>query len=125
MWLIDQLVEQHVINAQKAGEFDNLPGVGKRISLDDDSQIPEELRASYRLLKNAGYVPPELESRREALQLQQLISSLEIESDQFRQQSKQLSLLKLKLQQAGLSTDFLEGDYADRIQCRFEKQKDV
>lgn len=125
MWLIDQLVEQHVMNAQKAGEFDNLPGVGKRIILDDDSQIPEELRASYRLLKNAGYVPPELESRREALQLQQLISSLEIESDQFREQSKQLSLLKLKLQQAGLSTDFLEGDYGDRIQCRFEKQKDV
>ena len=37
--------------------------------LDDDSHVPPELRAGYRLLKNAGCLPPELEHRREAIQL--------------------------------------------------------
>ncbi len=64
MWLLDQWAERHILDAQAKGEFDNLPGSGEPLTLDDDSHVPAELRAGYRLLKNAGCLPPELEQRR-------------------------------------------------------------
>ena len=54
MWLLDQWAERHILEAQTKGEFDNLPGSGEPLTLDDDSHVPAELRAGYRLLKNAG-----------------------------------------------------------------------
>lgn len=57
MWLLDQWAERHIIEAQRKGEFDNLPGRGEPLILDDDSHVPAELRAGYRLLKNAAVFP--------------------------------------------------------------------
>lgn len=51
MWLLDQWAERHIIDAQSKGEFDDLPGTGEPLTLDDDSHVPLELRAGYRLLK--------------------------------------------------------------------------
>lgn len=73
MWLLDQWAERHIRDAQKKGEFDDLPGRGEPLMLDDDSHIAPELRAGYRLLKNAGCLPPELEQRREAVELVDLL----------------------------------------------------
>ncbi len=74
MWLLDQWAERHIIEAQRKGEFDNLPGRGEPLILDDDSHVPAELRAGYRLLKNAGCLPPELEQRRDAIQLLDILN---------------------------------------------------
>ena len=115
MWLIDQLVEQHVSEAQKKGELDNLPGSGKRLELDDDSHVPVKLRAAYRLMKNSGYLPPELELRREAVELQGLLAGIDPHDTHYQQQMKRLQLLELKLKQAGMNTSFLRGEYRDRF----------
>ena len=56
MWLLDQWAERHIAEAQAKGEFDNLVGSGEPLILDDDSHVPPELRAGYRLLKNAGWI---------------------------------------------------------------------
>lgn len=61
MSLLDALAEQQIRDAQARGEFEDLPGSGAPLAFEDDALIPEELRAAYRLLKNAGYLPPELE----------------------------------------------------------------
>ena len=45
MWLLDQWAERHILDAQTKGEFDNLPGSGEPLTLDDDSHVPAELRA--------------------------------------------------------------------------------
>ena len=74
---IDSLVEQRIREAQENGEFDDLPGAGAPLELDDDALVPEELRAAYRLLKNAGFLPPELEAHREIRQLEQLLQTVE------------------------------------------------
>jgi hypothetical protein len=74
MWLIDEIAEQHILQGMERGELDNLPGAGKPIVLDDDRMVPEALRAGYRLLKNAGYLPPELESLREIRDLEALLA---------------------------------------------------
>ncbi|MGB7180446.1 MAG: DUF1992 domain-containing protein [Burkholderiaceae bacterium] len=57
---LNRLVESRIEQARDDGEFDNLPGAGKPLQLDDDSMVPEELRVVYRVLKNAGFVPPEV-----------------------------------------------------------------
>ncbi|EEE0769417.1 DUF1992 domain-containing protein [Salmonella enterica] len=115
MWLLDQWAERHIIEAQRKGEFDNLPSRGEPLILDDDSHVPAELRAGYRLLKNAGCLPPELEQRRDAIQLLDILKSIREDDPQYHQVSRQLSLLELKLWQAGLSTDFLHSEYAEKL----------
>ncbi|WHP31706.1 DUF1992 domain-containing protein [Trabulsiella odontotermitis] len=115
MWLLDQWAERHILDAQKSGEFDNLPGTGEPLQLDDDAHIPEELRAGYRLLKNAGCLPPELAQRKEALELRDLLQSVRQDDPRYQELSRRLTLLELKLRQAGLNTDFLHGEYADRL----------
>ena len=59
------LIEQRMQQAQEDGLFDNLPGAGKPLQLDDDSLVPVEDRAGYRLLKANGFAPPWVEARRE------------------------------------------------------------
>ncbi|WLI76873.1 DUF1992 domain-containing protein [Kosakonia sp. H02] len=115
MWLLDQWAERHILDAQQKGDFDNLAGCGEPLVLDDDSHIPQELRAGYRLLKNAGCLPPELEYRKEAVELVDLLSSVQRDHPQYNELHRRLSLLELKLRQAGLSTEFLRGDYAAKL----------
>lgn len=115
MWLLDQWAERHIIDAQRKGEFEDLCGAGEPLVLDDDSHVPVELRAGYRLLKNAGCLPPELEQRKEAIQLLDLLKGLRQDDPQYQEVSQRLSLLELKLRQAGLSTEFLRGEYADKL----------
>ena len=44
---------------------ENLPGKGKPLDLEEYFRWPEEYRLGYSLLKNAGYVPEEVEQLRE------------------------------------------------------------
>ena len=115
MWLLDQWAERHIIDAQRKGEFEDLRGAGQPLVLDDDSHVPDELRAGYRLLKNAGCLPPELEQRKEAIQLLDLLEGLRQDDPQYHEVSRHLLLLELKLRQAGLSTEFLRGEYAGKL----------
>lgn len=115
MWLLDQWAERHITDAQRRGEFDNLSGQGEPLVLDDDSAVPEELRSGYRLLKNAGCLPPELEQRKEAIALADILKGIRREDVRYQELSRRLTLLELKLQQAGINTDFLRGDYAEKL----------
>ena len=69
------LAERRIAEAERAGAFADLRGMGKPLELDDLSGVPEWLRASYILLKTAGFVPPELEARREWLTLRDLLEA--------------------------------------------------
>ena len=60
--MLDFIAEQKIAEAIANGDFDDLPGSGKPLALDDDSLVPEELRLAYRILKNAGFIPPEVET---------------------------------------------------------------
>ncbi|RJT33543.1 DUF1992 domain-containing protein [Rahnella woolbedingensis] len=119
MFLIDQWVEKHIKDAQEKGDFENLPGNGQPIVLDDDSAVPEDLRVAYRILKNAGYLPPKLQDRKEAVALDHLLQTLDNKDPQFAVAEKRLRVLRLRLQQAGMNTDFLQGHYKDMLQDKF------
>ncbi|EOL8879915.1 TPA: DUF1992 domain-containing protein [Enterobacter mori] len=122
MWLLDEWVERHISDAQRKGEFDNLPGSGEPLVLEDDSHIAPQLRAGYRLLKNAGCLPPELEQRREAVELVDLLKSVRKDDPRHIELSRRLTLIELKLRQAGVSTDFLRGEYCERLMQRIDEE---
>jgi len=77
MGLLDELVERRIREAAERGEFDDLPGRGRPLRLEEDALVPEELRAGYRLLKNAGYLPPALQPHGELRRIEQLLARIE------------------------------------------------
>jgi hypothetical protein len=96
MGLLQQLAEARIREAIEAGELDNLAGRGRPLQLDDDRLVPEGLRAGYRLLKNAGYLPPELVLRREIADVRELLAAARCESDRGRAE-RRLDALLLRL----------------------------
>ncbi|EFE97410.1 DUF1992 domain-containing protein [Serratia odorifera] len=122
MWLLDEWAERHIADAQQKGELDKLPGMGAPLILDDDSAVPAELRSGFRLLKNAGYLPPELEVRKEALTLARLLQGINSEHPDFDELNKRMALLAFRLRQAGMSTDFLHGEYQAALSGKFSTE---
>lgn len=55
---LNPLIESRIRDAQARGEFDNLPGAGRPLRLDDDPLAPAELRSAWRVLSGAGLVGP-------------------------------------------------------------------
>ena len=72
--MLEFIAEQKIAEAIANGDFDDLPGSGKPLELDDDALVPEDLRLAYRLLKNAGFVPPEVETLNEIAALERLVT---------------------------------------------------
>ncbi|MGE5793613.1 MAG: DnaJ family domain-containing protein [Bacteroidota bacterium] len=92
----DALVEERIQEALRRGDFDNLPGAGRPLALDDDALVPPEVRIAYRILKNAGFVPPEVLERREIAELEDEIARLEDAAARQHALTK-LALLRIRL----------------------------
>jgi len=93
MWLIDAIAEKKIQQAVERGELSNLPGTGKPVPDDDLSMVPEHLRAGYRLLKNAGFLPPELHGAAQLKQAEDPLRRIEDPEARGRAQ-RQLGLLE-------------------------------
>jgi len=79
--LFQRLAEQRILEAQRRGEFDDLPGKGKPLELEDLSWVPDELRIGYMVLKNAHVLPPEAELRKDIYILEDLLKHVEDEGE--------------------------------------------
>jgi hypothetical protein len=95
----DALAEKHIREAQEQGVFDNLPGAGAPLPLDDDAMVPEELRAAYRILKNSGFVPPEVEALRDMREIELMLERTRDES----QRNTLIGKLNVLLARAGVA----------------------
>jgi hypothetical protein len=89
--MLDFLAEQRITEAVSRGELDGLPGEGRPLELDDDRLIPEDLRLAYRILKNAGFVPPEVEALNEIADLERLVTK-------DSKAARKLALLKTRIE---------------------------
>ena len=90
------LAERKIKEAQEKGEFDNLSGKGKPLDFTEWDKVPEELRLAYKILKNAGYSPPEIELKKEITRIEDLLASSSDEQVKYRQ-LKKLNFLVTKL----------------------------
>jgi len=114
-----KIAEERIRQAMEDGEFASLPGSGKPLMLEDETWIPEDMRLSYRVLKNAGCIPPELEKRKEILNLKELLNTIDDDKERLRK----LRELNFKLMEFNIIKGrplYLETfpDYEQRI---FEK----
>jgi hypothetical protein len=91
MKLLDALVEQRIAAAAARGEFDDLPGAGAPLSL-DDALVPQEVRVANRILKNAGFVPPAVEQLRALRDLQTELNAVTDQATRCRLQARMLAL---------------------------------
>ena len=95
MEFFDKIAEERIQQAQEDGVFDNLPGRGKPLKLEDDSFVPEDLRLTYKILKNSNCLPVEVELRKQIFNLRQLLN-VAINEETRRELRRELNLLALK-----------------------------
>lgn len=93
-----RIAEERILDAQRAGAFDDLPGKGKPLNLEDLSWVPEDLRIGYLVLKNAHVLPPEAELLKDIHTLEDLLKHVEDEGQRRAlAKSIQFKLIRLDL----------------------------
>ena len=100
MLLLDLIAERKIAEAIARGELDNLPGRGRPLDFGDDALVPAELRMAWRILKNAGFVPPEVEALRELGELERCMHDLQ-DGEAWRAAVRRLDLLRASLEARG------------------------
>jgi hypothetical protein len=71
--IFKKIAEERIRRAMEEGLFNNLEYKGKPIELKEDPFVPEDLRVVYRILKNAGFLPKEVELRKEISKMEELL----------------------------------------------------
>jgi hypothetical protein len=102
-----KIVEQRIKEALERGEFDNLQGQGEPLNLEDDSNIPEELRLAYRILKNADCLPPELELKKDIRKMEDMLENIPDEKEKYLQMKK-INFKIMQLNMMGHKSPFFE-----------------
>jgi hypothetical protein len=69
--VIELIADRKIEEAMQEGKFDDLPGKGKPLPMDEEWFAPPELRPAIRLLKSAGVLPDWLERAREIERLRE------------------------------------------------------
>jgi hypothetical protein len=76
----NRVVENRIREAIAEGKFDNLPGAGQRLDLEDYFSAPEDLRMAYSILKNANCAPAEVELLNEIARVKETLAHTEDEA---------------------------------------------
>ena len=73
---IDEQIAQSLRDAQRSGELQSAASWGKPLDLADGyAQTPDELRMAFKALKDAGFVPPEVETMKQIAALREVIAA--------------------------------------------------
>lgn len=94
----ESAVDKWMREVEASGELKYLKGFGKPLKPDDDfASTPEELRLAFKVLKESGYVPPQVEMFKE---LAKLRSTLAKETDGERRKviQKKMADKQMKIQ---------------------------
>jgi len=106
-----QTLEDHIGQAlresEARGELRRAPSYGRPLADDDGfAETPLELRGPFKILKDAGLVPPEVQAMREITALQQALAAARDEAEAAalrRQLADKRQHLALRLEAIGRS----------------------
>ncbi|NRD78114.1 DUF1992 domain-containing protein [Bacillus sp. BRMEA1] len=125
MDMFQLLSEDRIKKAYEKGEFEQLPGFGKPMKIEDLSGVPEELRMAYKLLKNAGYSEDECLIRREMMTIEDLMKKCEdpIEKEDLKRKwNEKLLRFNQLMSKRGVQTNSsIFKNYGDKVQSKFKK----
>lgn len=100
---LDDLIERRIRDAQREGQFDDLPGAGKPLVIADDPLVPEEVRVAFRVLKNAGFVPTEVAALKDIdLLIAQIVDEAAAQDCDGRAAAGRLLALTMALERQGI-----------------------
>ena len=117
----EKLAEERIQQAVREGAFENLPGQGQPLALENDSHIDPELRLAYKALSMAGYVAPEVELRQQINHTHDLLHNAPDEKARC-QAMERLNYLQMKLGSMRPGAPLLEDQlYSARLVEKFTK----
>jgi hypothetical protein len=71
---LDEQIAQRIREEELSGQMQLAPSYGKSLQIDDGfMETPEDLRLGYKFLKEAGFVPPEVELMQEAAEIREAL----------------------------------------------------
>jgi len=120
----ENLVEERIRRAQQRGLFENLAGAGKPLPRDViGATVSEDLRLSYRILKNADCLPPEVEVKKEICRTEDLLRGMEDTHTRYRTLKKlNYLILKLNTIRNGSAVLDMPQYYTEKVAERLEKE---
>ncbi|MBO4296626.1 MAG: DUF1992 domain-containing protein [Desulfovibrio sp.] len=123
--VIASIAEEKIREAQAEGAFDDLPGKGRPLQYEDDSGIPEDLRMAYKVLKNSGCLPPEIQERKEISSLAEMVEHCSDEQTRLRQMHKlEVLIFRAKTRQGrSLRLAEINDAYFDKLLDRIHVAK--
>ncbi|MGH8641072.1 MAG: DnaJ family domain-containing protein [Burkholderiales bacterium] len=123
MLTLDAIAERRIREAQERGEFDDLPGAGAPLEPEDNALVPEELRAAYRILKNSGFLPPELQVYSEIREVEQLLQRVADDGERARLMSRINFLLGRGATGRRHGKLRIDQEYFERLAERLEQRR--
>ena len=98
----DEAIAEHLARAYESGELQSAESFGKPLrELEGYRETPDEFRMPFKILKNAGVVPPEIEffHQRAALRRELELATTESARKELRQKLSELEqLIALRLE---------------------------
>ncbi len=79
-----QIAERRIREAMERGRFGDSPLRGTKLVFKMNPYVPEELRLAYKLLKDAGFLPREMELRKEIWTLKEMLRTIDDEKERTR-----------------------------------------
>jgi hypothetical protein len=110
------IAEQKIAQAMQERDFNSPKWKNKPLPLDDDRFVPDDLKMAYKILKNSGYLPPEIEDRKEVKKLEDLIACTEDEHERLKQMKKlNVLLMKIDAQRSSPVNIAGQNDYYQKV----------
>jgi len=118
-----RIAEERILESQRRGDFDDLPGKGQPLRLEDLSWLPEDLRIPYHVLKNAHVLPPEAELLKDIRTLEDLLQQVE-DGEERRALAKSLQWKVIRLDLLNRRTLSVGSvrDYSKKLLSKFRRQ---
>lgn len=122
----ERIIEERIREAQKQGEFDNLPGKGRPFDFSKEPDLPADMRLAYKILKNADCLPPEIELKKDIQRMEDLLAG---ETDTARKYKllKKVNYMILKLNAMRPTAVGFEmpQHYADKLADRLDPENAI
>lgn len=118
---VSRIAEDRIREAIERGELSNLPGEGQPLEIEDLSHVPEDLRAAYLMLRNAGVVPEEVQLAKETVTLADLLRMCRTDEERadIRKKLNERRLrLRLLMEQRGWHGAAAWETYGERVEKR-------
>jgi len=116
MNIFTMIAEERIMDSMRKGDFENLEGAGRPMVFEDESMIPEDLRMAYKILKNAGFVPPEVTEKKEIATMMDLLENATDEQERYRQiQKLNLMITQSNMRRSKPVSLDKEQEYYERI----------